>query len=101
MANKRIINQDTDTALSAGDYVIVDSQSEGTRKFDLGTEITAIKEDFKCPAIVSTRNISNGTIALSLGDMASFVPSYTASAKITGFKALAINTDGNISSLRS
>ena len=42
---KRIIDQDADTSLSAGDYVIVDSQSEGTRKFDLGTELSAIKED--------------------------------------------------------
>ena len=44
---KRIIDQDADTSLSAGDYVIVDSQSEGTRKFDLGTELSAIKEDLQ------------------------------------------------------
>lgn len=45
MANIRIKDQTTDTALQAGDYVIVDSQSEGTRKFDLGTELTDIKQD--------------------------------------------------------
>ena len=42
---KRIINQAEDPALSAGDFIIVDSQSEGTRKFDLGTELTSIKQD--------------------------------------------------------
>lgn len=42
---KRVIDQATDTSLSAGDYVIVDSESEGTRKFDLGTELTSVKED--------------------------------------------------------
>ena len=42
---KRVIDQTTDSSLSAGDYVIVDSESEGTRKFDLGTELTGIKQD--------------------------------------------------------
>ena len=42
---KRVIDQTTDSQLSAGDYVMVDSQSEGTRKFDLGTELTNIKQD--------------------------------------------------------
>ena len=45
MANKRITEQTTDSALVTGDYVIVDSQSEGTRKFDLGGELTDIKSD--------------------------------------------------------
>lgn len=40
---KRIINETTDTALaSSGDFVIVDSQTEGTRKFDLGAGLAAI-----------------------------------------------------------
>lgn len=43
---KRVIDQDTDTSLSAGDYVMVDSQAEGTRKFDLGSELSGIKEDY-------------------------------------------------------
>lgn len=36
MANVRIKDQTTDTQLQTGDYVIVDSDSEGTRKYDLG-----------------------------------------------------------------
>lgn len=47
MADKRIIAQDEDTILSTGDYVIVDSESEGTRKFDIGKELTDIKEDLQ------------------------------------------------------
>lgn len=42
MADKRITDQVTDTTLSAGDYIIVDSSGEGTRKFDLGTKLSAI-----------------------------------------------------------
>lgn len=42
MANIRIKDQTTDTALVAGDYVIVDSATEGTRKFDLGTALNDI-----------------------------------------------------------
>lgn len=44
---KRIIDQPVDTELSVGDFVIVDNDnvSEGTRKFDLGTELRDIKED--------------------------------------------------------
>lgn len=44
---KRVIDQTTDSSLSAGDFIIVDSQSEGTRKFDLGTELTDIKQDLE------------------------------------------------------
>lgn len=44
---KRVIDQTTDTSLSAGDFVIIDSQSEGTRKFDLGTELTSVKQDLE------------------------------------------------------
>lgn len=47
MANIRIKDLSTDSALSAGDYVVVDSASEGSRKFDLGTELTSIKEDIE------------------------------------------------------
>ena len=36
MPNVRIKDQTTDTALTTGDYVIVDSETEGTRKYDLG-----------------------------------------------------------------
>ena len=47
MANVRITDQTTDTALQSGDYVIVDSQNEGTRKFDLGSELSEIKQDLQ------------------------------------------------------
>ncbi len=40
MANIRIKDQTTDTALAAGDYIIVDNATEGTRKFDLGTALS-------------------------------------------------------------
>ena len=39
MANTRIIDQTLDSALSAGDYIIVDSSSKGSRKYDLGTAL--------------------------------------------------------------
>ena len=45
MANKRVKDLTTDTSLSAGDYVLLDSASEGTRKFDLGTELNNLKSD--------------------------------------------------------
>ena len=47
MANIRIKDLSTDSALSAGDYVVVDSASEGSRKFDLGTEIADLKEEIE------------------------------------------------------
>lgn len=45
MANIRIKDQTTDTALVAGDYVIVDNATEGTRKFDLGQKLVDIDDD--------------------------------------------------------
>ena len=39
MSSIRIKDETTDTALVAGDYVAVDSATEGTRKFDLGTAL--------------------------------------------------------------
>ena len=47
MANKRVKDLTTDTSLSAGDYVLLDSASEGTRKFDLGTEIGDLKSELE------------------------------------------------------
>ena len=47
MAKIRIKDLSTDSALSAGDYAVVDSASEGSRKFDLGTELTSLKEDIE------------------------------------------------------
>ena len=37
MSNVRIKDLETDSALSAGDYIIVDSDAEGTRKYDIGS----------------------------------------------------------------
>lgn len=45
MANVRIKDLTTDSALAAGDYVVIDSASEGSRKFDLGTELANLKEE--------------------------------------------------------
>ena len=59
---KRVIDQTTDSSLSAGDFVIIDSQSEGTRKFDLGTELTGIKEDLLQVYVEGTSLIINGGI---------------------------------------
>lgn len=38
----RIKDQPLDTALSSGDFIIVDSETEGTKKFDLGTALNDI-----------------------------------------------------------
>ena len=59
---KRVIDQTTDSSLSAGDFIIVDSQSEGTRKFDLGTELTDIKQDLLQVYVSGTSLIINGGI---------------------------------------
>ena len=45
MSDVRIIDQTTDSSLVDGDYVIVDSTNEGTRKYNLGKEISDIKAD--------------------------------------------------------
>lgn len=37
MSNVRIKDLATDSALAAGDYIIVDSEAEGTRKYDIGS----------------------------------------------------------------
>ena len=58
---KRIIDQPLDTALSPGDLIIVDSEESGvgTRKFDLGTELTSVKQDFN--------DVINGITSTKLG----------------------------------
>ena len=42
---KRIIDMDEATELSSSDYVLVDSQTGGPKKFALGGELTSLKED--------------------------------------------------------
>ena len=64
MGTKRIIDQPLDTALSPGDLIIVDSEESGagTRKFDLGTELTEIKQDLLQVYVSGTSLIINGGI---------------------------------------
>lgn len=64
MANVRIKDLSTDSALSAGDYVVVDSASEGSRKFDLGTELTSIKEDIENISGISD-DVKNALLAIA------------------------------------
>lgn len=42
---KRIIDMDEATQLSSSDYVLVDSQTGGPKKFALGEELSSLKED--------------------------------------------------------
>lgn len=65
MANIRIKDLSTDSALSAGDYVVVDSASEGSRKFDLGTEIADLKEDIGDLDDLETEDKSNLVAAIN------------------------------------
>ena len=60
MANVRIKDLTTDSALAAGDYVVIDSASEGSRKFDLGTEISGLKSDLLEVYVSGTSLIING-----------------------------------------
>ena len=65
MANVRIKDLSTDSALSAGDYVVVDSASEGSRKFDLGTEIADLREDIGDLDDLETEDKSNLVAAIN------------------------------------
>ena len=60
MSDTRIIDQTTDSSLVDGDYVIVDSQNEGTRKYNLGKEIRDIKEDLLDIHVEGTTLVING-----------------------------------------
>lgn len=69
---KRIINETTDAALaSSGDYVIVDSQTEGTRKFDLGAALAAevTARDTAIAAEASARSAADSQLQEDLGDL--------------------------------
>lgn len=68
MANIRIKDLSTDSELSAGDYVVVDSASEGSRKFDLGTEITSLKEDLSYPSNIISTNLMGIDVQQNLYD---------------------------------
>lgn len=47
MSDVRIIDQATDTALQAGDFVIVDSTTEGSRKYDLGSKLVSVDSNIE------------------------------------------------------
>ena len=55
--------------------------------------------DVQCPALMMKRDITSGNIRISYDDMDTYLASYTSSGKLKGIKALAINTDGDISGL--
>lgn len=65
---KRFIDQVTDTELSAGDYIMVDSSGEGTRKFDLGTKLAAIDAAVTAEATARTAADSQLRQDLTLKD---------------------------------
>ena len=48
--NKRIINYTTDGELVAGDYVVVDNATEGTKKFDLGAGLATLQSNIASEA---------------------------------------------------
>lgn len=58
MATKRIIDHNTDSVLSEGDYVLIDSSSEGTRKYDLGRAITGLQEVYEEIIISSSGEVT-------------------------------------------
>ena len=77
----RIIDQTTDLALEDGDYILVDSLDEGTRKFNLGEYIESVGE--------SVSELSNKIGDTTMG---------TTATTITGAIA---EHEGDISSLNS
>ena len=62
MSDTRIIDQTTDATLVDGDYVIVDNQNEGTRKYNLGKGLAEIKADLLQVYVSGTSLIINGGI---------------------------------------
>ena len=47
MAKKRITELATETTLKDGQYVAIDHATDGTKKLNLGAELTDLKEDLK------------------------------------------------------
>lgn len=64
MPNVRIKDQTTDTALTTGDYVIVDSETEGTRKYDFGALVARV-EALEAGAVTFADSDGNGNIVIS------------------------------------
>ena len=47
MAKKRITELATETTLKDGQYVAIDHTTDGTKKYNIGAELTDLKEDFE------------------------------------------------------
>ena len=62
---KRIIEETLDQALAPGDMVLVDSSTEGARKFDLGTELTTLKSDLGDLSELETEDKSSLVAAIN------------------------------------
>lgn len=102
MATKRIIDQPTDTALSPGDLIIVDSEESGvgTRKFDLGTELTDIKQDLGDLSELETSDQSSLVDAinevLEVGGASGGIEVVSSISEMTNIHACyLLNTDGH------
>lgn len=64
---KRIIDMDETQQLSASDYVLVDSQTGGNRKYALGEELTQLKEDFNdLENITTDSNLYDEPVSLNI-----------------------------------
>lgn len=63
MAKKRITELATETTLKDGQYVAIDHTTDGTKKLNLGAELTDLKEDLKLKADLPTETIENASIA--------------------------------------
>ena len=55
----RIIDETVEAALAGGDYVLIDSSGEGTRKFDLGALAASIDEDI---STLEEKTFDKGTL---------------------------------------
>ena len=47
MAKKRITELATETTLKDGQYVAIDHATDGTKKYNIGAELTDLKEDLQ------------------------------------------------------
>ena len=70
MAKKRITELATETTLKDGQYVAIDHTTDGTKKLNLGAELTDLKEDF-----TKLETVENSSVALIGAGVSTF--SYT------------------------
>ena len=62
MAKKRITELATETTLKDGQYVAIDHATDGTKKYNIGAELTDLKEDLLEVRVEGTALIINGGI---------------------------------------